>query len=55
MNDEQLINKAHGTPAIEWSSITILIDLANTEETKRILESIQKQKYHEEEFLNGNL
>jgi hypothetical protein len=55
MTSEQLINKANGTHCIEWSSITSLIDLASDEETKAILESIQKQKYHEEEFLNENL
>ena len=55
MTDEQLINKAHGTQSIDWDSINSLIDLAYDEETKRILESIQKRKFHEDEFKDGNL
>ena len=55
MTDEQLINKAHGTQSIDWDSINSLIDLAYDEETKRILENIQKRKFHEDEFKDGNL
>jgi len=55
MTDEQLIQKANSTPYIEWSSISTLIDLASNEETKRILEQIQKHKFREEEFANGSL
>jgi hypothetical protein len=55
MTDEQLIQKANSTPYIEWSSISSLIDLASNEETKRVLEQIQKYKFREEEFANGSL
>ena len=55
MTDEQLINKANGIQSKDWDSINSLIDLASTEETKRTLESIQKRKFHEDEFKDGNL
>lgn len=55
MTDERLINKAHGTQSKDWDSINSLIDLASDEETKRILEIIQKRKFHEDEFKDGNL
>ena len=55
MTNEQLITKANGTQSKDWDSINSLIDLASNEETKRTLESIQKRKFHEDEFKNGNL
>ena len=55
MTNEQLINKANGTQSKDWDSINSLISLADNEETVRILESIQKRKFHEDEFKNGDL
>ena len=55
MTDEQLIQKANATLSHDWSSINSLIDLASNEETKRVLEQIQKYKFREEEFANGSL
>ena len=55
MTDEQLIQKANDTPIHDWSTISALIDLASSEETKRVLERIQKNKFRDEEFANGSL
>mgnify|MGYP003610003829 CR=1 FL=1 len=55
MTEEQLIQKANSTPSYDWSTINSLIDLASSEETKRVLEQIQKHKFREEEFANGSL
>ena len=55
MSDEQLINKATSVSSFDWQEILQLIDLAEKEETKRILESIMKHKYHLEEYKSGLL
>ena len=55
MTNKQLINKANGTQSKDWDSINSLISLADNEETVRILENVQKRKFHEDEFKNGDL
>ena len=55
MNDEQLIRKAESTPYSRWYEIQSLIALAEKEETKRILEGIERRKYHTEEYYSGML
>lgn len=55
MNDEQLINQAESIPYFRWYEIQSLIDMAEKEETKRILEGIERRKYHTEEFHSGML
>jgi hypothetical protein len=55
MNDDKLINKAISIPDFNWQEIVQLIDQAEKEETKRILENIMKGKYHSEEYNSGLL
>lgn len=48
--NEELIEKALETSCFDWHSINRLIDQATDAATRQRLISIQRRKYHEEEY-----
>lgn len=53
--DQQLINKAEKAHWSEWGMVDDMINLAKSDEAKKILREIRNHLHHKEEFANGNL
>ena len=53
--DRKLLNEAFNLPYIDWGKIDAMIEMADSEETKESLRSIQSSKYHREEYSAGVL
>ena len=53
--DQELINKAEKLHWTEGDIADGLIDLAQSDEAKKILRGIRNYLYHKEEFACGNL
>lgn len=53
--DQELINKAEKCHYTEWDIVDGFIDLAQSDEAKKILRGIRSYLHHREEARSGNL
>lgn len=53
--DQELINKAEKMHYTDWDIVDGFIDLAQSDEAKKILRGIRNYLYHKEEAMCGNL